>query len=322
MIKSAFKALNILKNKNINILIVGASGSGKSETINALLKDAKITDQTAIAKSGSDSVTMDIKKFKIGTCTVYDSPGLGDLEAKDAAHVKKIKSLLFEVDKNGNLVIDLVIVILNGSNLRDKAVWQKLINEVLIPTMQNPEDLIIAINKIDLFDDGDYWDKRNNKPTKKLREYIELEIENSIKQQIKVATNIEVEPIYYSAGRKERNKKPWNLVALYEQMNEKAPKEKKISLARNISDEKENYENGDNVDEKFQEIKENLVETVLEDIDLPSDNNQESKESYILSNQLNNNVKSKKKKKKKKKESSGWLGSLISGAISFFTGWW
>ena len=77
-LRNIFPTLRKLMEKNINILIVGGSGSGKSETITALLKDARINNQEAKSKAGWSSETMDISAYQIDKCTVYDSPGLGD----------------------------------------------------------------------------------------------------------------------------------------------------------------------------------------------------------------------------------------------------
>ncbi len=331
---SAFLPLRLLATKKVNILIVGASGAGKSETINALLKDAKITDQQAIAKKGSDSVTTDITSFTIGTCTVHDSPGLGDLSNKDVIHIQKIQDKILELDKDGNRLIDLIIVVLNGVNLRDRMTWQKLINEILIPNMEDPNNLIVAINKVDQYDDGDNWDKKNNKPTQELRQDIENEIK-TVQKHIKLATKLDIKPIYYSAGRKERRKKPWNLIALYNEMNQKAPDKKKFSLATNINTNKDNFSNGDNVDKVIKDIKDDISKDmekgILEEI-TKSNPKQES-------NQPNNKTKKNEKKRKKEKtqstpvkgtdpekdEPSGWLGKLIGIGASIlggiFGGW-
>ena len=325
---SAFLPLRLIATKKVNILIVGASGSGKSETINALLKDAKITDQQAIAKKGSDSVTMDITSFTIGTCTVYDSPGLGDLPDKEPAHIKKIKEKVLEIDKDGNRLIDLIIVVLNGANLRDKKVWPILINEILIPNMENPNNLIVAINKVDQYDDGYHWDTKNNKPTQELRQDIKNEMK-TVQKHIKLATKLDITPIYYSAGRKERNKKPWNLIALYNEMNQKAPDKKKFSLATNINPDIGNFSNGENVKEVIKDIKKDISKDmekgILEEI-TKSNPRQEV-------NQPNNKTKKNEKKRKKEKiqstpekdEPSGWLGKLIGIGASIlggiFGGW-
>lgn len=301
-IKSLFSDLVNLSKKDVHILIVGASGSGKSETINALLKDANIHNQKAISRKGSDSVTMNIETFKIGNCSIYDSPGLGDNLKLENQHIFKIKEKLKEVTDNGQQLIDLVVVILNASNLRNLKSEYEIINEILVPNLENHQKLIIALNKTDLFDDGDNWDKKRNKPTQLLRQDIEIEI-NKLKNKIKDSTGIDVNPIYYSAGRKDRNKKPWNLIRLYEEMNKNIAVEKKISLGIQINT-KDNFENSEN----FEEVKKNI------EIDV-----QTSLEKSIREKMRQKN---KDKEEESDKESEGWLSKIIAaftGVVSLFS---
>ena len=65
--------LSNAKNRKINLMLVGASGSGKSSTINALF-------DMSVAKVGvgADPETKEITKFDFGNFTIWDTPGLGD----------------------------------------------------------------------------------------------------------------------------------------------------------------------------------------------------------------------------------------------------
>lgn len=298
-VASIFERINILKNQKINILIIGASGAGKSETINALLKDAGIHNQKALANSGSDSVTTEINSYKIGNCTVFDTPGLGDLPEKDEQHIKKIISKIHEQDVQGNRLINLVIVILSANNLRNLKSEYTLINDVLIPNMADAEKLIIAINKIDLFDDCHFWNLKNNQPTSQLKNTIEIELQK-IRIKIKEATNIETTPIYYSAGRRERNKKPWNLIKLYDEMNKKISSQKKISLASTISTEQGIFDNGEDVVSTKTSIKEDISNTIKNDIQAIIDDDDP------MFNNNNDN-------QHPDNEPRGWLGKIIAG---------
>ncbi len=59
-------------------MITGATGSGKSSTINALfdLEVAKVG-------TGVDPETMDIQKFDLDNLVLWDSPGLGKWKEKN-----------------------------------------------------------------------------------------------------------------------------------------------------------------------------------------------------------------------------------------------
>ncbi len=102
-------ALIQLKGEKLNILITGATGCGKSSTINAMFGEA-----VAKVGVGVDPETMEIQKYSLGNMTLWDSPGLGDGKEADNRHAKNIIRKLAETDKDGNALIDIVLVILDG----------------------------------------------------------------------------------------------------------------------------------------------------------------------------------------------------------------
>lgn len=73
-----------IENQEINLLITGATGCGKSSTINALFG-------TEVAKVGCtpDPETMEIEKYNLNNLVLWDSPGLGDGKEADNRHAKK-----------------------------------------------------------------------------------------------------------------------------------------------------------------------------------------------------------------------------------------
>ena len=175
------KNIRKLKSEKINLLITGATGSGKSSTINALF-------DTEIAKVGVgvDPETMDIKKFELDNLILWDSPGLGDGRDKDIQHSKGIISKLNELDENGKPLIDMVLVILDGSS-RDLGTSYELINSVIIPNIgENPEKrILIAINQADIGMKGRFWNDEENKPELKLKNFLDekvISIQNRIEE--------------------------------------------------------------------------------------------------------------------------------------------
>ena len=69
----------------LNVLITGATGAGKSSTINALF-------DTTVARVGYgvDPETMDIEKYDLKEMVLWDTPGLGDGREADNRHAKNI----------------------------------------------------------------------------------------------------------------------------------------------------------------------------------------------------------------------------------------
>ena len=130
-----------LKNQKINLMITGATGSGKSSTINALFNM-----EVAKVGVGVDPETMNIQKYELDNLILWDSPGLGDGKDADNRHAKNIIKKLNERDENGDLLIDLVLVILDGST-RDLGTSYELINRVIIPNLGEHKEnrILVAI---------------------------------------------------------------------------------------------------------------------------------------------------------------------------------
>ena len=150
MLKNVMK----LKEQKINIMITGATGCGKSSTINALF-------DTEIAKVGVgvDPETMEIEKYELDNLILWDTPGLGDGREADNRHAKNIIQKLAEVDKDGNALIDLVLVILDGST-RDLGTSYELINNVIIPNLGEEQEKIKMRNVYRLSDiDSNFKDQ-------------------------------------------------------------------------------------------------------------------------------------------------------------------
>ena len=74
-----------LKEQKINLLITGATGCGKSSTINALFGC-----DVAKVGIGVDPETMDIARYDLDNLILWDSPGLGDGKEADDRHAKNI----------------------------------------------------------------------------------------------------------------------------------------------------------------------------------------------------------------------------------------
>ena len=249
-----------LKGTKVNILITGATGCGKSSTINALFGSDKAKVGQGVAPE-----TMDIKKFELSNIVLYDSPGLGDGKEADLRHAKSIIEKLHEKDPQGNLLIDLVLVILDGSS-RDLGTSFQLINEVIIPNLgEDNKRLLVAINQADIAMKGRYWNDNENRPEPELIKFLEEKV-NSTSKRIKEATDIDVEPIYYSAGYKNGNQaqNPYNLSKLMLLILQHTKEEKRAVFVQDINKDSNMWKDDDRLKDYRGEIQKTLWDSVKE----------------------------------------------------------
>ncbi|MDQ7002712.1 MAG: GTPase [Ghiorsea sp.] len=259
--KKLFENILNLKNKKVNIMITGATGCGKSSTINAMFNV-----DVAKVGIGVDPETMDIKKYDLDNLILWDSPGLGDGKEKDIEHSKGIISKLNELDENNNPLIDLVLIILDGGS-RDLGTSYELINSVIIPNLGEnaKERVLVAINQADVAMKGRYWNFETNKPEPKLVAFLEEKVK-SVKHRVQEATGVNIEPIYYSAGFKDGDEaqRPYNLSKLLYFIVKNTPSEKRLVYVNSTSDNKEMWEDSDEIKDYNKEIKQSFLESIKE----------------------------------------------------------
>ena len=251
--------LTQLKDERINLMITGCTGCGKSSTINAMFNAEK-----ARVGTGVDPETMDIRCYELDNLILWDSPGLGDGEEADKRHKELIIQKLQEENEKGQPLIDLVLVIVDGSN-RDMGTAFELINNVIIPNLgEQPEKrILIAINKADAARSGRDWDYDKHIPLPKLTAFLD-EKAASVKQRIKESTGVDVETIYYSAGYKEEGQPQepsYNLLKLSLYIVRYTPDDKRVILMNNLNtaNEEASFGSNDTSNEQLtQEIAEEL----------------------------------------------------------------
>ena len=195
--KKMLKNVMRLKEQKMNIMITGATGCGKSSTINAMF-------DTEVAKVGvgADPETMEIEKYELDNLVLWDTPGLGDGKEADNRHAKNIIEKLSEVDENGNALIDLVLVILDGGS-RDLGTSYELINNVIIPNLgeDKKDRILVAINQADMAMKGRHWNESSNCPDAVLMDFL-VEKADSVRNRLIEATGVNVtKPVFYSAER-------------------------------------------------------------------------------------------------------------------------
>lgn len=251
-----------LKEQKINIMITGATGCGKSSTINAMF-------DTEIAKVGVgvDPETMEIEKYELDNLILWDTPGLGDGKETDNRHSKNIIKKLSELDDQGKALIDLVLVILDGGS-RDLGTSYELINQVIIPNLGEDKEnrILVAINQADMAMKGRNWNYEKNEPNEQLVAFLEDKV-RSVKNRVYEATGIRIEPIYYSAGYKEEGEtqcKPYNLSKLLYYIVKATPSKKRIIYANNINQDTEMWKDDDKLRDYGEETRRSIFDSVVE----------------------------------------------------------
>ena len=236
--------LETLKKIRVNILLAGATGCGKSSTINALFETQK-----AKVGAGADPETKELAPMQWGdNLFIYDSPGLGDSPEHDEQLLADIKEKLAEKDGDGRCVMDMVLVILNGSS-KDLAVSYHLIEEisqVLGGKEERQRRILVAVNQADQVLKGRHWNAETSEPDEVLKErlketaasvrkrILEGTSQKNAEGEIIEGTGLEVTPICYSAGYMDPEtgiqEKPYNLNALLTALLCRLPEEKRSAV--------------------------------------------------------------------------------------------
>ena len=228
-----------MRNKRVNVLLAGATGAGKSSTVNALFNM-----EVAKVGVGVDPETATITKYELDNLILWDTPGLGDDVKTDKKIKKDIVKKLNEASDDGSPLIDLVIVILDASS-KDLGTSYDLINNVLIPVLgaEAEKRILVALNQSDVAMKGNHWDAENNKPDEVLQKHLE-EKAASVRKRIAEATGLKPSPVYFCAGYKEDGqpqRAPYNLTKLLYHIVKATPKDKRLAFIDNLNDEEENW---------------------------------------------------------------------------------
>jgi uncharacterized protein len=180
----------------LDVLVVGATGTGKSSTINAIFGKplAKVGD-------GVDPQTQKVSAYKPHEYfRIHDSAGLGDGLTADISHEKNIAHTLNKecyVDGKKYGYIDLVLVILDGGS-RDLGTAFNLLETVVLQSIASNR-VIVAINQADMAMKGRNWNTETHQPDAILLNFLE-EQAGSVQKRIKESTGLNIQkPVYYSA---------------------------------------------------------------------------------------------------------------------------
>ncbi len=251
------------RSKKVNIILVGATGSGKSSTVNALFN-------MDIAKVGVgvDPETGTVDRYELENLIIWDTPGLGD-GTNDSDYNEMIIRKLSELDENGDPLIDLVMVVLDASS-KDLGTSYRLINEVIIPCLGDDKDgrILIGLNQADVAMKGKHWDSEKNEPDEVLLDFLKKKAD-SVENRIYAATGVKIRPIFYCAGYKEENGeqcRPYNLTKLLYYIVKSTPKDKRLALADNINVDEDMWLHDDKEQDYKSQTKSGFFETIGDSI--------------------------------------------------------
>jgi predicted GTPase len=180
----------------LDIMVCGATGAGKSTTLNSLFRKT-------VAKAGEhcEPETQTIGEYRLHpNIRLWDTPGLGDGKHQDRLHGASIRNLLRQtctISGTPHGLIDLALVIIDASS-RDLGTARTLINDFVLQHI-SPDRVIVAINQADFAMKGRHWDSTRCRPDKVLSSYL-TEVADSVRERITADTGMRVGiPACYSA---------------------------------------------------------------------------------------------------------------------------
>lgn len=178
----------------LDILIAGATGAGKSTTLNALLDGNK-----AAVGQGADPQTMEVTHYRFNNdVRFWDTPGLGDSPENDKRHIEKLDEILSsrygESYRYG--YIDMALMIIDGS-VRDMNTAVSVIE--LLKKHLDDDRIIIAVNQADFAMKGLHFDYAKNQPDSTLTEFLNNKV-RSVQRRLSESVGGKINlPVYYSA---------------------------------------------------------------------------------------------------------------------------
>ncbi|MDD6991515.1 MAG: 50S ribosome-binding GTPase [Oscillospiraceae bacterium] len=208
----------------LNVLVVGAEGVGKSSTVNAL-----IGEQAAKINTIGGTQSAEMLSFEYGRLVFWDCPGYDIGGSVDHNVTKLLMDKLTEDGDEGNMLIDIVLVIMDGST-RDHSSSYRLIQQIILPMLGDTyhDRLLVALNQCDMALKGRHWNQAENIPDDVLKDHLEKTVQ-IISGKLNKDMGIDVKPVYYSAGYFDGNTdpEPFNIHVLTDYILSNIPDEKR-----------------------------------------------------------------------------------------------
>lgn len=198
----------------LDVLLVGATGTGKSSTLNAIFGD-----MVSKVGNGVDPETLNISAYAVHDyLRIHDSAGLGDGFESDIRHAMALTEILrmrCAEPHDSYCFIDLALVILDGGS-RDLGTTFRLLESTLLKEI-SADRVIVAINQADMAMKGRCWSKLICRPERELVDFL-AEKAVSVQRRIKESTGLHIkQPVCYSANYN------WNLEKLVDHIVDHIP---------------------------------------------------------------------------------------------------
>lgn len=209
--------LNTIKNYKPKIGFFGKTGVGKSSLTNALFgKDiCKVNDVESCTRNPQEVL---LSLSANNSITLLDVPGVGENSKRDEEYAELYNNLLPE--------LDLVLWLLKADD-RAFTADETFYKNIVKPHIKQGKPLFFVLNQIDKIEPFREWDEKNSKPGKTQSENIQKKIE-AVSKYFNVPMS---KIIAVSANEK------YNLVNLVKEIVHALPKEKLVSVVRNIRPE-------------------------------------------------------------------------------------
>ena len=178
----------------MDIMLFGATGAGKSSTLNALLGE-----ESAKVGYGVDPETSAIQSYYLNEYVrLWDTPGLGDSPERDRRYLGMIGEKLKETydGKNGEAfyLIDMALLLVDGSS-RDLGTVEKTLNRAFRHI--SADRVQVVVNQADMAMKGRHWNGK--KPDGTLQNFLN-EQAVSLQRRISESTKSPItRPLFYSA---------------------------------------------------------------------------------------------------------------------------
>lgn len=123
------------------VLLIGATGSGKSSLVNALLDERSCSEKSRAEVSVVDPMTNVIEKYEAASLDLWDTPGMGDGVVNDAKHSGDIKNWLDSRNSQ-----DVVLMAVFDANTRDYGSTFRVLNNI---GKRDFKKIVLCVNRID-----------------------------------------------------------------------------------------------------------------------------------------------------------------------------